>query len=94
MDPKLSALTDPFAGETWPMLRVGQLTSALSDLQTPHHRVVVAGSDYANGWAGFIDGAIESGMRAARIVGSLSAAATTAARPPVSPEPALEGVTA
>ncbi|WP_112284818.1 FAD-dependent oxidoreductase [Prauserella muralis] len=26
----------------------------------------LAGSDYARGWAGFIDGAIESGLRAAR----------------------------
>ena len=27
-------------------------------------RVVLAGSDLADGWAGFIDGAIESGLRA------------------------------
>ena len=27
---------------------------------------MLAGSDYANGWAGFIDGAIESGLRASR----------------------------
>jgi monoamine oxidase len=35
-------------------------------MQAPEGRVVLAGSDLANGWAGFIDGAIESGFRAAR----------------------------
>lgn len=29
-------------------------------------RVVFAGSDIANGWNGFVDGAIESGLTAAR----------------------------
>jgi monoamine oxidase len=33
-------------------------------MQIPEGRVVLAGSDVANGWAGFIDGAIESGLRA------------------------------
>jgi monoamine oxidase len=50
------------------MLRPGQLTGALAELQVPECRVRLAGSDYANGWAGFIDGAIESGKRAARRV--------------------------
>jgi monoamine oxidase len=62
---------DPLAGETWPMLRPGQLTGALAELQRPEGRVVLAGSDYASGWMGFIDGAIESGLRAARLVGSM-----------------------
>lgn len=53
------------------MQRAGQLTGALADLQRPEGRVFVAGSDYANGWAGFIDGAIESGMRAGREVHAL-----------------------
>ena len=34
----------------------------------PEGPLVLAGSDYANGWAVFIDGAIESGMGAARAV--------------------------
>ena len=34
--------------------------------------VVLAGSDLANGWAGFIDGAIESGLRAGRLAVELS----------------------
>ena len=33
-------------------------------MHIPEGRVVLAGSDIANGWAGFIDGAIESGPRA------------------------------
>jgi monoamine oxidase len=63
-------VADPLAGETWPMLRPGQLTGALAELQRPEGRVVLAGSDYASGWMGFIDGAIESGLRAARLVDS------------------------
>ncbi len=64
-------VADELSGETWPMQRAGQLTRALAELQRPEGRVTLAGSDYANGWAGFIDGAIESGMRAARDVHSL-----------------------
>jgi monoamine oxidase len=62
-------LSDPYAGETWPMQRPGQLTQTLRDLQTPEGAVFLAGSDYASGWAGFIDGAIESGLQASRMVG-------------------------
>jgi monoamine oxidase len=59
-------VADEFSGETWPMQRAGQLTGTLAELQRPEGRVFLAGSDHANGWAGFIDGAIESGMRAGR----------------------------
>jgi monoamine oxidase len=58
-------VADRFSGETWPMLRPGQLRQ-LQALQQPQGRVHIAGSDYATGWAGFIDGAIESGLRTAR----------------------------
>ena len=61
-------VADPLAGETWPMQRAGQLTASLAELQRPEGRLLLAGSDYASGWAGFIDGAIESGMTAARTV--------------------------
>ena len=57
---------DKFAGETWPMHRTGFLSRHLEAMQAPHGRVLFAGSDMANGWGGFIDGAIESGMTAAR----------------------------
>ncbi|WP_101845032.1 NAD(P)/FAD-dependent oxidoreductase [Halobacillus sp. Marseille-P3879] len=51
---------DKFSGETWAMQSNNQLTNYLSELQKPEDGLFLAGSDYANGWAGFIDGAIES----------------------------------
>ncbi|MER6976311.1 flavin monoamine oxidase family protein [Streptomyces carpinensis] len=63
---------DPLSGETWAMPRPGHLSTELEELQRPEGRVRLAGSDYANGWAGYIDGALESGRRAARqILGEL-----------------------
>ena len=53
------------------MQRTGQLTGALAELQRPESRVLLAGPDYACGWAGLIDGAIESGMTASRTIGAL-----------------------
>ena len=50
------------------MLRPGQLTGAIPELQRPEGRLLLAGADYANGWYGFIDGAIESGLSAAATV--------------------------
>ncbi|GAA2785011.1 NAD(P)/FAD-dependent oxidoreductase [Saccharopolyspora taberi] len=58
-------MSDEFSRETWPMQRPGHLTKYLAALQRPHGGVHFAGSDIANGWAGFIDGAIESGLRVA-----------------------------
>lgn len=58
-------VADPLAGETWPMHRTGFLANHLAALQAGHGNVLFAGSDIANGWGGFIDGAIESGMEAA-----------------------------
>lgn len=57
---------DDFSRETWPMHRVGYLSDSLPALQQPLGRVRLAGSDIADGWGGFIDGAIESGLKAAR----------------------------
>lgn len=56
---------DPLSGETWPMHRTGFLSTHLPAMQAAHGRILFAGSDIANGWGGFIDGAIESGMEAA-----------------------------
>ena len=61
---------DEFSRGTWSVFRPGQL-GALPALQAPHGRVVFAGSDVADGWNGFMDGAIESGLRAARSVTQL-----------------------
>jgi monoamine oxidase len=55
-------VADPLSGETWPMHRTGYLTTTLGRLQQPHGHVHFAGSDVADGWGGFIDGAIESGL--------------------------------
>lgn len=57
---------DPLAGGTWSVYRPAQLTRYLRELQRPEGRLFVAGSDVASGWNGFIDGAIESGLRAGR----------------------------
>jgi monoamine oxidase len=61
-------VADPYTRETWGMLRPGQLTGAIPELQRPEGRLLLAGADYADGWYGFIDGAIESGLRAAATV--------------------------
>jgi monoamine oxidase len=40
-------------------------------MQRPEGRVMLAGSDFANGWSGFIDGAIESGLRAGKLAAQM-----------------------
>ena len=61
-------VADDLSRGTWPMLRPGQLSRLHDGTTQPDGRVWLAGSDYATGWAGFIDGAIESGLQvAARI---------------------------
>jgi monoamine oxidase len=64
---------DEFAQGTWSMYRPNQLTRSLKELQRAEGRVFLATSDVADGWNGFIDGAIESGLTAARRVGALLA---------------------
>lgn len=59
-------LHDPYSKGTWAMLRPNQLTEYIPRMQETYDRVLFAGSDYALGWAGFVDGAIESGLRSAR----------------------------
>lgn len=69
----------------------GYLTTSLPELQRPEGRIRLAGSDFANGWGGFIDGAIESGLDAARAVGQQLAAPgtdTTISNPERKPVPA------
>ena len=53
--------TDPYSKGTWTTYRPGQLSRYYSDFCVPHGRLYFAGSDLARGWAGFMDGAIESG---------------------------------
>jgi monoamine oxidase len=57
-------LADERSRGTWAIHRPGWYEHHHAAMQVPEGRVVLAGSDIANGWAGFIDGAIESGLRA------------------------------
>ncbi|WP_031470241.1 flavin monoamine oxidase family protein, partial [Sciscionella sediminilitoris] len=57
---------DPFAKETWLIQRPGAYSASQAELQRPEGTVRLASSDIANLWAGFFDGAIESGLRTAR----------------------------
>ncbi len=59
---------DPYSKGTWCMYPPGMLTSSLAELQRPEGAIHFAGSDIANGWRGFIDGAIETGLGSARAV--------------------------
>ncbi|MCV2489767.1 FAD-dependent oxidoreductase [Geodermatophilus sp. YIM 151500] len=75
-------MSDPYSRETWLMNRPGQVTRYLAAQQAPEGVLHFAGSDIANLWAGFIDGAIETGLRAAReITGALRTAHFRTAAP-------------
>lgn len=55
---------DPYSKGTWAFLAPGSAGRYLKELQQPHRLVTFASSDWADGWRGFIDGAIEQGIRA------------------------------
>ena len=59
-------MSDPHSRETWLMQQPGQLTRYFAEQQRAEGVLHFASSDVANVWAGFIDGAIESGTRVAR----------------------------
>jgi monoamine oxidase len=59
--------SDEFSRQTWANLRPGQLT-AVPELQRPEGNIHLAGSDYATGWLGYIDGAIETAIVTSRRV--------------------------
>ncbi len=59
-------LADPYSRGTWAIHRPGWYEHHHRAMQAPEGRLLFAGSDLADGWAGFIDGAIESGLRAGR----------------------------
>jgi monoamine oxidase len=56
---------DEFSQGTWMSYRPGQLTRFHSAFQETEGRLAFAGSDLALGWAGWMDGAVETGVRAA-----------------------------
>lgn len=69
---------DDLAKGTWAIFGPGSYTHYIEELNRPEGRVVIAGADVALGWHGFIDGAIESGYRAARHVRQLLQVSTDA----------------
>jgi monoamine oxidase len=56
---------DPYAKGAWYCAGPGMTTRNLRVLQAAHKNIYMASADWANGWRGFIDGAIEQGTRAA-----------------------------
>ena len=59
-------VADPYALGTWCSYRPHQTSKYLEQAQVSEGRLHFAGADLANGWRGFMDGAIESGLRVAR----------------------------
>jgi pseudooxynicotine oxidase len=59
---------DPYSRGTWCWYRPRQLTQGLEGLRKAEDGIFMAGADQAEGWRGFVDGAIESGITAARDV--------------------------
>lgn len=59
---------DPYAKGGWTWFAPGQTRRALVPLQTPAPPLFFSNTDWACGWRGFIDGAIEEGIRGARDV--------------------------
>jgi monoamine oxidase len=57
-------LADEYARGTWAIHRPSWYTRHHAEMRRPEGRILLAGSDLAKGWAGFIDGAIESGLEA------------------------------
>lgn len=57
---------DPYSQGVWGVSKPGQMSRYLKSLQEPQGRTIFANSDWANGWRGFIDGAIEQGIIAGR----------------------------
>jgi monoamine oxidase len=65
-------LADEFSRGTWAIHRPGWYEHCHAAMQRVDGSVLFAGSDLANGWAGFIDGAVESGLRVGRAAASLT----------------------
>ena len=59
-------LDDEFSRGTWAIHRPGWYEHHHAAMRRPEGNLLLACSDLANGWAGFIDGAIESGLHAGR----------------------------
>jgi monoamine oxidase len=62
---------DPYARGTWNVFRPGQIGRYETALRAGQGRLAFAGSHTAMLWPGFIDGAVESGLRAAAEIRAL-----------------------
>lgn len=58
-------MNDPYAKGAWHCWGPGCMSKYLAELQKPEGRIQFANADWADGWRGFVDGAIERGMLAA-----------------------------
>jgi lysyl oxidase-like protein 2/3/4 len=59
-------MNDPYAKGTWSCWGPGTMSKYLEELQKGDGRVLFANADWADGWRGFVDGALERGKVAAR----------------------------
>jgi monoamine oxidase len=59
-------VTDEYSGETWAMHSPGFFAESLPAFVEGTDLIRFAGSDFATGWSGFIDGAIESATHQSR----------------------------
>ncbi|OLT36004.1 amine oxidase [Rhodococcus sp. CUA-806] len=62
-------VADEWSGQTWATLRSGQFFHGWTAFHDTRTRLRFAGADFAKGWNGVVvDGAIESGIRTARVL--------------------------
>jgi lysyl oxidase-like protein 2/3/4 len=59
-------MNDPYAKGAWACFGLDSACEYLEELQNPHGCIVFASADWADGWRGFLDGAIERGQVAVR----------------------------
>jgi monoamine oxidase len=64
-------INDPYSKGTWAAWRPGTITGHLSQMREPEGRLAFATSDIAKFFAGWLEGALESGTTAAATVGVL-----------------------
>jgi lysyl oxidase-like protein 2/3/4 len=59
-------MDDPYSKGAWACWGPNCASRYLQELQKPHGRIIFASADWANGWRGFVDGAIERGQEAVK----------------------------
>ncbi|OKP09723.1 Pseudooxynicotine oxidase [Penicillium subrubescens] len=61
-------MNDPYAKGNWSCWGPNRFSRSVQELQKADGRVFFASADWADGWRGFVDGAIESGQKSANDV--------------------------